>query len=287
MARAGRHEIGVFFDLASALAADTTEAVTGALASRISYAAEYLVADAARGAFEAWVRGRFGPPLDRVSSDSPDDELQQSRRAELLEVVGVWGGASDVQARARDMAVRYLDDPSSLPGTMVPAVLRVAAYSGDAALYERYLERLAATQSAPEEYYRFLDALPWFRDPRLIDRTLALAISADVRSQDTGTLMAGLIARPWSRPRAWAFVKARWAALTDKLGTFQGIPTIVSATQNFCSAHAETDVRAFFTAHPVPAADRTLQQSLERIGSCAALAARQTPALTKWLAGSV
>jgi aminopeptidase N len=288
MTRAARHDIGVFLDLASALAADTTEAVADALAARLAYVAEYLVPDGGRGEFEAWVRARFGPPLARLASGPDDgDELQQSRRAQLMQLTGIWGGAADVQARAREMARRYIDDPSSLPGTIAPAVLQVAAYGGDAALYERYLARLAAVQSNPEEYYRYFDALSYFRDARLIDRTLRLALSDDVRSQDTGTLLAGMLARPWSRPRAWAFVEAEWGALTEKLGTFQGIPQVVAGTQHFCSAESAREVKAFFAAHPVPAADRALRQAIERIESCAALASRQAPALTKWLAGSV
>ncbi len=287
MMRAGRHDIGVYFDLAAALAADTTEAITEALASRVSYAAEYLVSDAARAPFEAWVRARFGPPLDRLAGSDTGDELQRSRRAELLELVGIWGGSPEVQARAREMALRYISDPGSLPGTVAPAALRVAAYGGDRALYDRYLQRLEAASSRPEEYYRFLDALPYFRDPALIDRTLGLALSPAVRSQDTGALLAGLLARPWSLPRAWAFVQSEWPTLTDKLGTFQGIPAIVAATQNFCSADEAARVKAFFTTHPVPAAERAVQQSLERIASCAALASRQADALTRWLKGSV
>ena len=288
MVRAGRHDAGTFFDLAAALAADTTAAVTDALAMRVSYAAEYLVPDAARESFEAWIRARFGPPLDRLNAGSAGgDELQQSRHAELLDLVGIWGASREAQARASEMATRYIADPASVPGTITPAALRVAAFGGDAALYEQYLKRLNAAASNPEAYYRLLNALPYFRDPALVDRTLAFALSPAVRSQDTGMLIAGLLARPWSRPRAWAFVTARWAALTEKLGTFQGIPAIVAATESFCSAAAAADVKAFFAAHPVPAAERSLQQSIEQIESCASLASRQGGALTRWLAGSV
>lgn len=38
-----------------------------------------------------------------------------------------------------------------------------------------------------------------------------------------------------------------------------------------------------FDAHPVPEAARTLQQSLERIATCVAVDARQSPAFTNWL----
>jgi aminopeptidase N len=158
----------------------------------------------------------------------------------------------------------------------------MAAAAGDAALYDQYLAQLGKLAPLPEEYSRFFSALPWFSDAALVQRTLAFAISPAVRTQDTGTLVAGLLARPASRETAWTFVQAEWPTLTQKLGTFQGIPTIIGALGNFCSTEAATQVRQFFAKNPVPSAERTLQQATERIDTCAALVVRQSPALTAW-----
>jgi aminopeptidase N len=286
MVRAGRHDIGTFLDLASALAADDTSAITDALSSRVEYVGEYLVSDAQRPPFEKWVRSRFGPALDRLGFPGSDgDELQQSRRADLLELVGIWGGAPEWHARARVLATKYIADPASLPGTLVPAALRVAAYGGDAALYDQYVARLKQLTAQPEEYYRFFNALPYFRDRNLMTRTLDLALSPDVRSQDSATLIAGLLNHSWGRQAAWTFVKQHWAQLIERLGTFQGIPIIVSATGSFCSAAASADVKRFFTAHPVESAERGIRQAIERIDSCAAVHARQSGPLSHRLAG--
>jgi aminopeptidase 2 len=198
-------------------------------------------------------------------------------------LVGITGNDSAVRKRARELAERYVADPASLPGTLVQPVLRVAAVSGDVGLYDRYVAQLDKLGSQPEEYYRFFGALAWFEQPPLIERTLAFALSDRVRTQDIGQLLAAALTRSASHQIAWQFVKARWATITQKLGTFQGIPTIVAATGRFCSAAAAEDVRQFFARNPVPSADRALRQALERIENCAALVARQSPALTAWL----
>jgi hypothetical protein len=52
----------------------------------------------------------------------------------------------------------------------------------------------------------------------------------------------------------------------------------------FCEAGSRDEIAAFFAAHPLPAAARTLTQTLEQINSCIALKQRQTPAVTAWLA---
>ncbi|MBI3049434.1 MAG: M1 family metallopeptidase [Acidobacteria bacterium] len=285
MVRAGRHDIGVYLDLAATLAGDDTAAVIDALVPRLTQTAEDVAGPAVRPRFEAWIRERFGPVLHALGlpGNRDDGDERHSRRAQLLTLVGVTGNDAVVQRQARELAVRYIADRTSLPGTLAPAVLRVAAAASDAALYEQYVAQLGTLSAQPEEYYRFFGALPWFGDPALVQRTLAFALSDEVRTQDTAALIAGLLTRPASREAAWSFVKARWATLTQKLGTFQGIPAIVSATGSFCSATDAEDVRQFFAGHPVPAAERPLRQALERIENCAALAARQAPALTVWL----
>ena len=196
------------------------------------------------------------------------------------------GSDTDVQARARELADSYVANPMSLPGTLAPAVLRVAAASGDTALYEKYVAQLDKVSGQPEEYYRFFGALPSFRDPALVQRTLNFAISPAVRTQDTGTLIAGLLGQAHSRDAAWAFVQAKWPTLTQKLGTFQGLPDIVGAVGSFCSTEAAAQVKQFFARNPVPSSERTLRQSLERIENCAALVARQSPSLNAWLSAA-
>ena len=46
MVRAGRHDIGVYLDLAGGLASDETAAITDTLATRLAFTGEYLVGPA-------------------------------------------------------------------------------------------------------------------------------------------------------------------------------------------------------------------------------------------------
>ncbi|MGE0444540.1 MAG: M1 family metallopeptidase, partial [Vicinamibacterales bacterium] len=287
MARSGRHDIGVFLDVAAALAGDETSHITGQLQERLGYVGEYLVPQAGSARFEQWVRDRFTPALNALGlpGTAGDSDDRQARRAALLGLVGVTGNSPEVQRRARELATAYMENPAAVPGTLAPTVLQVAALGGDAALYERYLAQLARPGIEPEEYYRYFNALTWFRDPALVTRTLEFAMTERVRSQDVGALIAAVMARPWARDAAWRFTQAQWGALTERLGTFQGIPTIAGGLSNFCSAENAAEIRQFFARNPMPS-ERTLNQSLERIEACAAVQARQAPALATWLAGA-
>jgi len=285
MLRSGRHDAGVYLDLAAALAPDADPAITEALASRLGTVGR-LVRPADRSAFQAWVRDTFGPALDALGlpGEAADSDERQRQRATLLSLVGGIGDDASVQARARELAGLYLDDPQSLSGTLAPAVLAVAAIAGDAALYDRYLAQLEALASQPEAYYRIFGTLSSFRDPALVRRTLDLAVSGQVRSQDVATLIGGLLGRPGSQETAWAFTRDRWPTLTQTLGEFQGVPGIISALGGFCSAARAEEVRTFFASNPVPSADRAIRQSVEQIESCVALTERQAGPIGRWVA---
>jgi aminopeptidase N len=146
------------------------------------------------------------------------------------------------------------------------------------------MAELTKNKSNPEEYYRFFNALAWFRDPALVTRTLEFAGSPEVRTQDAPTLIGLLLAQPASQDIAWSFVKSKWPTLTERLGVFQSVPAIVSALGGFCTVEKAADIKAFFAKNPVPPAARSLQQSIERIESCVALDQRQSAPFTRWLA---
>ena len=285
MMRAGRHDIDVFLDIAGTMAGDDTPAVVEAIANRLTFAANNVVDPGQQPAFQRWIRERFGPPLATLGlpGDLRDSDDLQTRRAALAMLVGVGGNDPEVQRRARDLALGYMKDPDSLPPSLAPTILQVAAVAGDRALYDQYVAQLARLGSQPEEYYRFFNALSWFRDPGLVKASLDLSISPAIRTQDTGTLIAALLARPWSRTATWEFTKAQWKTLTDKLGTFQGIPTIVTSLGVMCTPAQAADVKQFFAKNPVASVERGLQQAIERAEQCAAVDLRQSPALTRWL----
>jgi aminopeptidase N len=286
MVRAGRHDIDAFLDLASAQATDDTPAVLDNVVNRLGYVAANIASAAELPRLQAWIRSKFAPVLAAIglpgTPADPDDV--QNRRATLLAVVGGTGNDADTQKRARELAAGYIANPSSLSPTIATTVLQVAAAGGDRALYDQYVAQLSKTGNQPEEYYRFFNSLAAFRDPALVTRTLQFALSDAVRSQDTGTLIAGLISRPGSRESAWEFTRREWRSLTQKLGTFQGIPTIVSALGSYCSMDKAAEIRQFFAQNPVRSSERALQQSLERIEACAALDARQSAPFSAWLA---
>ena len=288
MVRGGRHDVGVYLDVASASATDNASAVIEMVAGRLEIIGDDLVSEADRPAYQAWIRTQFSHQLNALGlpGDAGDSDEAQMRRATLLGLVGITGNDRDAQQRSRALATQYLKDPRSLPATLASTVLDVAGIGGDRALYDQYLARLGELAAQPEAYYRFLNALTSFTDPALTTRTLEYAISPAVRTQDTGTLLASLMRNPWSQEMTWEFVKTNWSMIVKSLGEFQGIPSIVESLGGFCSAERAREVRAFFERNPIPSSQRAVQQAIERIENCVALKERQARPLAAWIAAN-
>jgi hypothetical protein len=286
MVRAGRHSIDVFLDLASAMSQDETAAVIDVIAARIELIGRSLLEAGDHPGFAAWVRHRFGPTLARLGlpGTANEDENRLSLRATLLRLVGITGDDPDLQRQARELAQRYMIDRGAIPATVAPEVLHVAAFAGDEILYDAYQARLSTLATEPEEYYRYLNALPWFRDPALVHRTLAYSLTPAVRSQDVASLLGALMALPWSSDAAWAFVRDEWPALTAKLDPFESLPGLAQSMSAFCSSTRADEMEAFFRAHPVPTSQLQLQQQIEAVRSCAELDVRERGTLKRWLA---
>jgi aminopeptidase N len=284
LVRSGQHDVGATLDLASGFTGERHAAVMSTLVTTLGRIASDLAAPATRGAFERWVASLLAPALADVGWTPAPEEPDDTRALRSL-VVGALARTArspDVLAKAREIVEAELRTPGSVDPTLLDVVVNAASRDGDAALYEQYLTR-ARSATNPEDRYRFLYGLTSFTDPPLVRRTMELIVSPEVRSQDAKLLIASLLANRDARDLAWDLLRSHWDAIQKKTGEFVGNTVIVGALGSFCDSDRLADVKAFFARHPVPDAERTLRQSLERIGSCATLARAQRPKLAEWL----
>jgi aminopeptidase N len=202
-------------------------------------------------------------------------------RAKLLLLAGSEGGDPAAGAAAKELVESALAD-RPVERTLLPSALRVACGQPDAArLYDRLIDR-AKRPKSPEEGYQLIRAVGYFEAPELIDRTLRFAISPEARTQDVPYLLGEILQARATRRPGWRFVQAHWPEVEAKLTNYV-TPEVVDALSSFCDAGARAEVADFFARHPVPAAARTLRQTLETIDQCIDVRARQQAALSAWL----
>jgi aminopeptidase N len=284
LVRAGRHDVGSFLDLASGFGAERDPAVVATLAGPLDFIGDYLATGDAKAQYAMWVAALLKPGLEDVGwTGSPSEpEDRRELRARLLATLGKTAHDSQVAAHARDLVIQELAKPGAVDGALLDAVLPIAARNGDADLYVKYLARSQSAKD-PEDHDRYVNALTKFSDPVLVKRTLDYILGPDVRSQDAKLLIAGLLTDRAVQSLAWQLLQARWDEVQKKTGEFVGNTVIVGALAAFCDTKTLGDVRRFFAIHKVPDAERTLQQSIERISACIRLHDTQHAKLAAWL----
>jgi aminopeptidase N len=283
--RTGRHRVSDYLTLATGLGREHTSGVLAEVANRLSFVHEYLTTAGTRTRFEAFTRALLRPLFDEVGFSGPSSESDDRRslRAAVVAALGTIALDPDVIAKARTAVDRALAGSAELEPTMAGAVIKTAAMHGDAALFEAF-SGAAERASDPDERYRYLYALGEFRDPMLIERGLKLALSPQLRSQDTAIYLARFFANRDARARALTFLDENWMALESKVAIFGGETALIRSMASFCDARSRDQIRTFFAEHKLPAAARALDQTIEQIDNCIVLREKQTPAVEAWLA---
>jgi puromycin-sensitive aminopeptidase len=264
-------EYGVWADLAMDIRA------FGSLIAREPFSAKYQV----------MARGVLRPIVKKMGWDARPGEghLDSLLRSTVLGALGSFGDRATLNEASRRF-LRYLEDPKSLPPDIRGVVYGLAAQSGDAHTYDS-IHNLARAEQFQEERLRLYGALARFEHTTLLEKTLELSLSSEVRSQDTVGLI-GQVAmnRKGGTRLAWEFMKDRWEELDRRYGAGGfGMMRLVSVPGGFTTPAEKEEVEEFFTAHPVPSATRTIQQSLERIELNIKWLEHNRAGLKRWFAG--
>ena len=149
-----------------------------------------------------------------------------------------------------------------MDASLAAAAVAVVAATGDRDDYDRFLAR-SKDAPTPQEQLRYLYALADFRHPDLMDRTLQLALSDEVRSQNAPFLLSRAMANRDVGDRAWRFVKERWEEVNRRLPP-NTIIYLADGVRFLTTPEQEADVQAFFEENDIPQARKMLKQVLER-----------------------
>ena len=279
----GQENMATYLDLVASVSQDAQNSVVASYGPSLNFIDSYLLQDNDANAFRSWVRSNFQPMMAKVGWTPAANESADihSLRSTLISILGDIGEDPETIRQSTRLAEQYLKSPDSVDASIAGDVLRVAARNGNEALFEQYVSAMPQMHS-PEQFYNLARALADFRDPKIVERVLAMGVSDEVRSQDAAGLISAVLSNPDNQKTAWAWVKANWPAV-EKKTTMSSGPRIVNATRSFCSLELRDDVQSFFTEHKVPSAERTLKQSLEDIEACTRRRPRMETQLSEWL----
>ena len=280
----GQENVSGYLNLLSALNQDDENVILESYVSKLASIHDYLLTDATKPVFTAWVRSTFSPMFAKVGWEPAANETDDRHelRAQLIKLLGEVAEDPEVIRHSVELAKKYDADTGSLDPSLVRAVLSVAAMSNNTELFQEYVTAISSPKSTPEQLSDYGRALARFTDPKLLEKWLERIIAPETRNQDAARYLERVLENPAVQSIAWQWTKQHWSAVQDKLTMSSGY-SIVSATGKFCDAGMRSDVQQFFAENKVASTERTLKQSLELMDSCVHFRARQQPNLTGWL----
>jgi alanyl aminopeptidase len=248
---------------------------------------EHLVPDDSRARYARFVSKMYGArarSLGFVGKPDDDDDTK-ILRGDVVPFVAMKGDEPALQAEARRLALRWIDDRSAIAPEMAGQVLAVAARRGDRALFDAFV---AAAKKAPNrrDRTRLYRALGYFEDKALLREAFALSLDPALDYRETDAAFYGALNGETGRAALWDFVKANFDAIIARMPreTIGGIPYVA---EGFCGNERAREVKAFFEGRieKLPGGPRSLAQALESIELCTAARAAQEPGVVEFLKG--
>ena len=279
---AGRLAAADFLTFAEGFAADRELAVWQAIVIGLRGVTRLVEGDA-ESALQHRIAALVGPVITDIGWHpvAGEGDLRAKLRGLLLGALAVLGNDPDAQARCRTI-LEQGPDAGAVDAELIASATNAVAAIGTDADYDHYLSnfRSAAT---PQEQLRYLYALAEFPEAAQIQRTIDLAFSGEVKTQNAPFLLNRCIANRRHGEMAWSQVRREWQTANDK---FPGntIVRMIDPVKMLTAPTSVADVQSFFSEHPIPQGAKTLDQILERQRVNSALRERESERLANSLA---
>ncbi|MEP6759651.1 MAG: ERAP1-like C-terminal domain-containing protein, partial [Actinomycetota bacterium] len=280
---AGRTTVSTFLDLVFGFADETAPAVWHTILTGLAWCDRFLEGGAREG-FRDAVRELVRPALARLGWEprAEDTDLDRELRGDLIRTLGILGDDPETQAMAREVEGISRSGNGGEP-SVVAAAVEIVAFAGGSEEYDAFVARMREA-TTPQEQERYRGALARFRDPALMQRTLALAASGDIRSQDAPFLLSRAEANRDAGEIAWRYVRDHWDELLPHFAA-SNVIHLAQGARFLTAPDQVADVQAFFAQHDIPQNRLSLQQAMERQRLLAALRVRSADELAARFGG--
>jgi alanyl aminopeptidase len=267
-----------------------------AIAPELIWIKDVLISDKAEPQARAFITSLFGGLFANVGLDANTamDKANATQttllRAPLINLVAVHGEQQPARGELAKRGAAFLGlngdgkvHPEAVDANLVDQALSVAvkdlgAPAIDAIFKHLKTERDAITRS------RMLGALNRSTDPAVTAKVRALALSGELRVNETPIVIYGGMGERTNVASAWAWFKANYESIMAKMPSFNR-GNLVGVGGRFCSAAEREDYRKFFEdkVDDLTGAPRIYASTLESIDRCIALVEKQRASAEAYL----
>jgi len=160
------------------------------------------------------------------------------------------------------LATRFRDYESVEPDMKEAVAVGYARACGD---LELILERYRASTS-DEERVTLLESMSMFKDPRLLSKTLEIALSGEVKKQDVISVVLAVTRNPDGRQTAWEWIRTNLPKLRQLSEGTGDLSLFFQASIPILGIRRVEEFERFFGENTIPEAVNGINAGLEKLG---------------------
>ncbi|KAF2876299.1 peptidase family M1-domain-containing protein [Massariosphaeria phaeospora] len=213
-----------------------------------------------------------------------DGHIEQQFKAMMFGTAGVAKDKTIVKA-AFDMFNKFkAGDSSAIHPNLRGSVYGIVLSNGGKEEYDTILDQATKAKTV-DERNTALRVLGRAKDPELIQRTLALSLSDEVKAQDIYLPISALRTHPEGIEALWKWVQDNWDELERRLPPgLTMLSSVVSlTTSSFTHKEHIKQIEAFFSTKSTKGFDKALAQCIDAISAKAAWIERDSDDVKGWL----
>jgi aminopeptidase N len=283
LVQADRAPLSLYLGLVEKLPGVTELAEREEIINVFDYVNRLLAGQPDREKFQRYARAILRPSFDALGWEPKSGESVKvtNLRASLITALGDFNDPGII-AGCRGRFEKYLADPVSLSPDLRRATFGVVGRYADDATWNK-LHALGLKTTSSEEKQNYYDALARAVDPKLVTKTLPIALTDELPTS-RAIFLVGKVARDSEHPdMAWQFAKTNMKALLAKADAL-AINSYAPSLFTFFSdpAHVE-ELKTYAKASLPPSSAREVAKAVDEIEFRAGFKGRLLSQLTGWI----
>ncbi|PYK51576.1 MAG: aminopeptidase [Verrucomicrobia bacterium] len=283
LVQADRAPISLYFGLVEKLPASTELAEREQIINVLDFINRLLVGSPEREKFQRYARSLLRPTFETLSWGPKEGEppTAANLRASLINALGDLNDP-EIIAGCRERFEKYLANPASLAPDLRPSVLAVVGHYADEKTWNK-LHELGLKTTSIEEKQNYYSALSEAIDPRLVKKTLPIALTEELPTS-RALFLVPAVARDSGHPDiAWEFAKANMKTLLAKTDA-AGANRYAASLFTFFSEDSRTDeLKSYAKANLPPASVPDVAKVVDEVQFRAEFKKRLALQLNTWI----
>jgi aminopeptidase N len=253
LVQANRAPVSLYFGLVEKLPASTEVAEREQIINMLDFINGLLIGDPQREKFQSYARSLLRPAFDTLGWEPKEGEpvTGGSLRASLINALGDLNDA-EIIADCRKRFEKYLANPGSLSPDLRPAVFAVVGRYADEKNWNR-LHELGLKTTSIEQKQNYYNALACATDPKLVKKTLAIALTDELPTSRAIFLVSKVARETGHSDIAWEFGRTNMKALLAKADAL-GANTYAPGLFTFFADDSRADELKGYAKNNLPAA---------------------------------